>query len=72
MKGYRFVTPIMCISCYFVCDLSYFHVVLCPSSCQILVTPLIHAVGGVSAARRSASDVSRVSISFPTPLRVEG
>jgi len=71
MKGYRFVTPIVCISCYFVCDLSYFHVVLCPSSCQILVTPLIRAVGGVSAAR-SASDVSRVSISFPTPLRVEG
>ena len=48
------VTRPVCISCYFMCDLSYFHVVLCHSSCEILLTSL--------GVRRSTSKISSPSI----------
>jgi len=35
-----YLSPILCYVLY-VCDLSYFDVVLCPSSIQILATPLV-------------------------------
>jgi len=44
-----FVRWFVCISCYFMCVTSYFHVVLCPSSHQILVLPLL-AIGWRSFA----------------------
>ena len=56
MKRYAFKKPMWYsyfVSSY-VCDSSYFHVVLCPSSSQILATSLvIHPFPGVTQSKHA-------------------